>query len=128
MIGEAQNAVNPDGFTSILTKPQQKILVPKSDSSLNALANRCVAGRPIKSALVRSQYRIGLCPKMKYPPLCGGIFIQAHLKAEDTKTSLVFLKANQRFSRCISTIPQGNAYHQNEVFGKVAQIQSKYKF
>ena len=90
--------------------------------------NRCVAGRPIKSALVRSQYRIGLCPKMKYPPLCGGIFIQAHLMAEDTKTSLVFLKANQRFSRCISTIPQGNAYYQNEVFGKVAQIQSKYKF
>ncbi len=38
MIGEAQNAVNPDGFTSILTKPQLKILVPKSDSSLNALA------------------------------------------------------------------------------------------
>ena len=37
--------------------------------------NRCVAGRPIKSALVRSQYRIGLCPKMKYPPLCGGIII-----------------------------------------------------
>ena len=37
-MGEAQNAVNPFGFTSILTKPQQKILVPKSDSSLNALA------------------------------------------------------------------------------------------
>ncbi|MEE0841067.1 MAG: hypothetical protein U0L72_11090, partial [Acutalibacteraceae bacterium] len=35
---KAQNAVNPDGFTSILTKPQQKILVSKSDSSLNALA------------------------------------------------------------------------------------------
>ena len=34
---EAQNAVNPDGFTSILTKLQQKILVSKSDSSLNAL-------------------------------------------------------------------------------------------
>ena len=37
--------------------------------------NLCTAGRPIKSALVRSQYRIGLCPKMKYPPLCGGIII-----------------------------------------------------
>ena len=37
--------------------------------------NRCVAGRPIKSALVRSQYRIGLCPKMKYPPLCGGLLL-----------------------------------------------------
>ncbi|MBR4072928.1 MAG: hypothetical protein IKK24_03190 [Clostridia bacterium] len=35
---EAQNAVNPDGFTSILTMPQRKILVSKSDSSLNALA------------------------------------------------------------------------------------------
>ncbi len=35
---EAQNAVNPNGFTSILTKPQRKILVSKSDSSLNALA------------------------------------------------------------------------------------------
>ncbi len=35
---EAQNAVNPYGFTSILTKLQQKILVSKSDSTLNALA------------------------------------------------------------------------------------------
>jgi hypothetical protein len=33
-----KNAVNPDGFTSILTKSQHKILVSKSDSSLNALA------------------------------------------------------------------------------------------
>ena len=33
-----KNAVNPDGFTSILTMPQRKILVSKSDSSLNALA------------------------------------------------------------------------------------------
>ena len=33
-----KNAVNPNGFTSILTKSQQEILVPKSDSSLNALA------------------------------------------------------------------------------------------
>ena len=33
-----KNAVNPNGFTSILTMPQQKILVSKSDSSLNALA------------------------------------------------------------------------------------------
>ena len=37
---EAQNAVNPDGFTSILTKPQRKILVSKSDSGLNALAKK----------------------------------------------------------------------------------------
>jgi hypothetical protein len=28
-----------------------------------------------KSALVRRQYRLGLCPKMKYHPLCGWIFI-----------------------------------------------------
>ena len=35
-----KNAVNPNGFTSILTKSQHKILVPKSDSSLNALAKR----------------------------------------------------------------------------------------
>ena len=34
-----KNAVNPDGFTSILTMPQRKILVSKSDLSLNALAN-----------------------------------------------------------------------------------------
>ncbi len=34
-----------------------------------------MAGRPIKRALVPSQYKIGLCPKMKYPPLYGGIFI-----------------------------------------------------
>ena len=33
-----KNTVNPDGFTSILTMPQRKILVSKSDSSLNALA------------------------------------------------------------------------------------------
>lgn len=39
------------------------------------VSNSCVAGRPIKSALVRCQYRIGLCPKMKYPPFYGGIFI-----------------------------------------------------
>ena len=35
---KAQNAANPNGFASILTKPQQKNLVSKSDSSLNALA------------------------------------------------------------------------------------------
>ena len=35
---EAQNAVNPNGFTSILTKSQHKILVSKSGLSLNALA------------------------------------------------------------------------------------------
>jgi len=40
--GEAQNAANPDGFASILTKPQHKILIPKSDSGLNALANERV--------------------------------------------------------------------------------------
>ena len=34
-----------------------------------------MAGRPIKNALVRCQYRLGLCPKMKYHPLCGWIFI-----------------------------------------------------
>ena len=33
-----KNTVNPNGFTSILTMPQRKILVSKSDSSLNALA------------------------------------------------------------------------------------------
>ena len=36
--GEAQNTANPDGFASILTKPQREILIPKSDSGLNALA------------------------------------------------------------------------------------------
>ena len=35
---EAQNAVNPIGFTNILTKSQRKILISKSDSGLNALA------------------------------------------------------------------------------------------
>jgi len=33
-----KNAVNPYGFTSILTKSQHKILVSKSFPSLNALA------------------------------------------------------------------------------------------
>ena len=37
-MSEAQNAVNPNGFTSILTKLQRKILVSKSDLSLNTLA------------------------------------------------------------------------------------------
>ena len=37
---QGKNAVNPNGFTSILTKSQHKILVSKSDSSLNALAKR----------------------------------------------------------------------------------------
>ena len=35
---EAQNAVTPNGFTSILTQSQHKILVSKSDSNINALA------------------------------------------------------------------------------------------
>ena len=35
---EAQNTVNPVGFTSILTTPQRKILILKSDLGLNALA------------------------------------------------------------------------------------------
>ena len=43
-----KNAVNPNGFTSILTKLQRKILLPKSDLSLNALATRAA---DIKSRL-----------------------------------------------------------------------------
>ena len=35
----------------------------------------CVAGRPIKNALCVLPVILGLCPKRKYPPLCGGIFI-----------------------------------------------------
>ncbi|MBQ8894508.1 MAG: hypothetical protein IJ043_08920 [Clostridia bacterium] len=37
-VGAAQNAANPGGFASISTKPQLKIRVPKSGSSINALA------------------------------------------------------------------------------------------
>ncbi len=33
-----KNAANPDGFASILTMPQRKILVSKSDTGLNVLA------------------------------------------------------------------------------------------
>ena len=33
-----KNTANPDGFASILTMPQRKILVSKSDLGLNALA------------------------------------------------------------------------------------------
>ena len=33
------------------------------------------AGRPIKNALVRCQYPLGLCPHKKYPRLRRGIFI-----------------------------------------------------
>ncbi len=35
---ETQNAANPGGFASILTKPQREMLISKSDSGLNALA------------------------------------------------------------------------------------------
>ena len=35
----------------------------------------CMAGRPIKSALVRSRYRVGLRPKMKYHRRSRWIFI-----------------------------------------------------
>ncbi len=41
------NAVNPVGFTSIVTKPQRKILVSKSDSGLNALAKEMVVYRAL---------------------------------------------------------------------------------
>jgi len=34
-----------------------------------------MTGRSILGALVRSQWRLGLCPKMKYHPLCGWIII-----------------------------------------------------
>ena len=33
-----KNAVDPNGFTSILTKSKREIHIPKSDSGLNALA------------------------------------------------------------------------------------------
>ena len=42
---------------------------------LRVASIRCMAGRPISSTLVCSRYRVGLCPKMKYHPLCGWIFI-----------------------------------------------------
>ena len=38
LVGRGINAANPDGFASILTKPQREIRIPKSDSGLNALA------------------------------------------------------------------------------------------
>ena len=38
-MGWGKNAANPIEFASILTKPQREILIPKSDSGLNALAN-----------------------------------------------------------------------------------------
>ena len=34
----------------------------------------CMAGKPTISALVRRQYRLGLCPKMKYHPLGRWMF------------------------------------------------------
>ena len=39
-VGEVQNAANTDVLASILTKPQRKILAPKSGSSFTALARR----------------------------------------------------------------------------------------
>ena len=43
--------------------------------------NRCVAGRPI-----------GLCPKMKYPPLYGGIFILCPPLFHNCQFIIYFLK------------------------------------
>ena len=43
--------------------------------------NGCMAGRPTKDALVRRQFRLGLCPKMKNHPLCGWIFIVRRYKS-----------------------------------------------
>ena len=42
-----------------------------------------MTGRSINSALVRSQQRIGLCPKMKNHPLCGWIFITLKKEKSD---------------------------------------------
>ena len=56
---KAQNAANPNGFASILTMPQHKILVSKSDSSLNALANLgvdCMAGQTGERAVILGEY------------------------------------------------------------------------
>ena len=39
------------------------------------LITLCMAVRPIQNALVRSQYHLGLCPKLKYLHFDGGIFI-----------------------------------------------------
>ena len=39
------------------------------------VSKQCMAGRPILYALVRRRLRSGLCPKLKYPPFYGGIFI-----------------------------------------------------
>ena len=50
--------MNPDGFTSILTKLQRKILVSKSDSSLNALAMVTIMNREITC---RKIYRQAFC-------------------------------------------------------------------
>ena len=58
------------------------------------ISNSCMAGRPIKDALVRCQYRLGLCPKMKYPPFYGGIFIYAFLQETAAKRT----KCPKRFS------------------------------
>lgn len=53
----------PTGYDKIPSKPVLRIA---NDS--------CMAGRPIKNALVRRQYWIGLCPKMKDHPLCNGFW------------------------------------------------------
>ena len=50
--------MNPDRFTSILTKLQRKILVSKSDSSLNALARVTIMNR---ETTCRKIYRQAFC-------------------------------------------------------------------
>ena len=51
------------------------------------LVTLCMAGRWVQNALVRSQYHLGLCPKLKYPPLYGGI-VETH---GDRRVGSVFL-------------------------------------
>ena len=55
------------------------------------LVTLCMAGRPIQNALVRSQYHLGLCPKLKSPRYTGGFLLLPCFRfTVKTKTDRVF--------------------------------------
>ena len=80
---EAQNAVNPDGLTSILTKSQQKILVSKSDSSLDALAREVLYMKVCHVCKTECEESFELCP------LCGAVLRDTEEEGFETEEKLL---------------------------------------
>ena len=100
---------------------------PDKGSRQRLTTHLWVAGRPIKSALVRRQYRIGLCPKMKYPPLCGGIIFGYFLLRkihERNKSRFIAIKNNTKMIK----VKMGlcGAKVANNIIGKPKTMAGKF--